>query len=57
MFPTEKNEEMIEIEKVYTQFLKRLLGVNISVTNAMIRAVDERDLLLEKVTTSEPKLA
>ena len=25
IFPTEKNQEMIEIEKVHTQFLKRLI--------------------------------
>ena len=38
-----------EIEKIYTQFLKRLLGVNVSTTNVMIRSENGRYPLKLKV--------
>ena len=43
--------EQSAVEKVHTQFLKRLLGVNRSTTNAMVRAELGRHSLLEKITT------
>ena len=40
------------LEGVYTHLFKRLLGVNRSVTNAMIRAELRRHSLIEQVTTA-----
>ncbi len=46
-----KEWEKTSIEKVHTQFLKRLIGVNRSTTNAMVRGELGRHSLLEKVTS------
>ena len=46
-----KEWEKTSVEKVHTQFLKRLIGVNRSTTNAMVRGELGRHSLLEKVTS------
>ena len=45
-----KKWEYTHIEKVHTQFLKRILGVNRSTTNALVRAELGRHSLLEQIT-------
>ena len=40
-----------QIEKVHTQFLKRILGVNRSTTNVLVRSELGRHSLLENITT------
>ena len=45
-----KKWEATSIEKVHTQFLKRILGVNRSTTNAMVRAEVGRHSLIEQIT-------
>ena len=46
-----KSWETTQIEKIHTQFLKRILGVNRSTTNALVRCELGRHSLLEKITT------
>ena len=46
-----KNWEHTPIEQVHTQFLKRILGVNRSTTNALVRAELGRHSLLEQIIT------
>ena len=41
------------IEKIHTQFLKRLLGVNVSTTNVMIRSETRRYPLKLKVDAKQ----
>ena len=45
-----KSWESTETEKVHTQFLKRLLGVNGSTTSLLVRGEMGRHSLLEKIT-------
>ena len=45
-----KTWEYTPIEKVHTQFLKRVLGVNRSTTNALVRGELGRHSLLEQIT-------
>ena len=47
--------EKMCIEKVHTQFLKRLIGVNRATTNAMVRGELGRHSLLEQITTRNLK--